>query len=95
MGEETVEAIIASTPEIALKKSVAHPPVDIALCAVKKTLYLRQKLPPASETQAGGKERHRLAVCRPLHLMHEPRRISVQEIRRFVTGGVPPQQPFY
>ena len=77
MGEKAIEAILASTTEIALEKSVAHPSVNITFCAVKQTLYFRQKLFSASETQAGGKESHRLAVCRPMHLMHEPRRIPV------------------
>ena len=93
--EESVETILASTTEITLEESVAYPSVNITFCAVEQTLYLRQKLFSASETQAGGKESHRLAVCRPMHLMHEPRRISIKEIRRFVAGGVPPQQSFY
>ena len=50
MGEKAVEAILASTPEIALEKSVANPSVNITPCAVKKTLYLRQKLFSASKT---------------------------------------------
>jgi hypothetical protein len=50
MGEKAVEAILASAPEIALEKSVAHPSVDITFCAVKNTLYLRQKLFSASKT---------------------------------------------
>ena len=95
MGEKAIEAILASATEITLEKSVAYPSVNITFCAVEQTLYLRQKLFSATETQAGCKEGHRLAVCRPMHLVHEPRRISVQEIRRFVAGGVPPQQSFY
>jgi hypothetical protein len=50
MGEKAIETILASAPEIALEKPVAHPSVNIALCAVKNILYLRQKLFSASET---------------------------------------------
>lgn len=94
MSEETVEAITAPAGKLPFKTAIANPSVDIPSGGIKQTLYFRQKLLSASKTQAGSDERQRLAVRGPLHLMHEPGRIAVQEIRGLIFRGKPSKKSF-
>ena len=92
MGEETVEAITASAGKFLFKTAIADPSVNIAIRRIKQTLYLRQKLLPAPKAQTRSDERQRLAVCVSLHLMHEPGRIAIQEIRGLIFRGKSPEK---
>ena len=47
---------------------------------------------PAPKTQTRSDERQRLAVCVSLHLMHEPGRIAIQEIRGLIFRGKSPEK---
>jgi hypothetical protein len=92
VSEETIEAVRASAGKFLFKTAIANPSVDIPSGGIKQTLYFWQKLLSASKTQAGSDERQRLAVRGPLHLMHEPGRISIKEICSLIFFGKPSEK---
>ena len=94
MSEETVEAITAPTGKLLFKTAVPDPSIDIPFGGIKQTSYLRQELPPASEAQTRCDKRRGLSVRISLHLMHEPGRIAVQEIRGLIFRGKPSEKSF-
>jgi hypothetical protein len=84
---ETVETAFILSAQVLFEAAITDPIMHLGAAPVQQLLNLGKELRTGPVTEAGGDECESLLVQGSIHLMHEPGRVSLYELRCLIQRG--------